>query len=98
MRDERYLPFEGAGAKSTWRLELPTDFPTLDYQTISDVVLHLRYPAKDGGEDFRDAARGAVRDLLGDTTRSPLVQLFSLRHEFLAEWHRFVNYGGAQGV
>ena len=25
MRDERYLPFEGAGAVSTWSLELPAD-------------------------------------------------------------------------
>jgi hypothetical protein len=91
LRDERYLPFEGAGAVSTWQLELPTEFPTLDYQTISDVVLHLRYTAKDGGEDFRDAAKNAVVDLLGDTTGSPLVRLFSLRHEFPAEWHRFVT-------
>jgi hypothetical protein len=54
-------------------------------------VLHLRYTAKDGGEDFRDAAKNAVVDLLGDTTGSPLVRLFSLRHEFPAEWHRFVT-------
>jgi Tc toxin complex TcA C-terminal TcB-binding domain/Neuraminidase-like domain/Salmonella virulence plasmid 28.1kDa A protein/Putative peptidoglycan binding domain len=99
MRDERYLPFEGAGAVSTWRLELPTEFPTLDYQTISDVVLHLRYTAKDGGEEIREAARDAVKAHfgdtanahLGDTANSPLVRLFSLRHEFPAEWHRFVT-------
>jgi hypothetical protein len=76
---------------STWRLELPTEFPTLDYQTISDVVLHLRYTAKDGGEALRKAANDAVKAHFGDTAKSPLVRLFSLRHEFPAEWHRFVT-------
>src|SRR5262249_50882458 len=38
LRDERYLPFEGAGAISTWRLELPRQFRPFDYETISDVV------------------------------------------------------------
>jgi len=36
--DERYLPFEGSGAVSQWRLELPTDVPQFDHDTISDVV------------------------------------------------------------
>ena len=36
LRDDRYLPFEGAGAISTWRLELPNDVPQFDFET------HLR--------------------------------------------------------
>jgi hypothetical protein len=43
VRDERFLPFEGAGAESTWKLELPQDYPAFDYATISDVILHIRY-------------------------------------------------------
>src|SRR5262245_29259136 len=29
LREERFLPFEGAGAESTWKIELPTptDYP-----------------------------------------------------------------------
>ena len=42
FRDERYIPFEGAGAISKWRLELPSDFRQFDYDTISDAILHLR--------------------------------------------------------
>ena len=30
FRDERYLPFEGAGVVSKWRLELPADFRQFD--------------------------------------------------------------------
>src|SRR5260370_31728250 len=42
LRDDRLLPFEGAGAESTWKLDLPKDYPAFDYATISDVVLHVR--------------------------------------------------------
>ena len=47
-RDGRYLPFEGAGAISTWQITLPTDVRQFDYQTIADVVLHLRLTARLG--------------------------------------------------
>jgi hypothetical protein len=49
LRDERFLPFEGAGAESTWKLELPAEFRQFDYNTISDVILHVRYTARQGG-------------------------------------------------
>ena len=48
LRDERFLPFEGAGAESTWKLDLPQDYRTFDYDTISDVILHIRYTARQG--------------------------------------------------
>ena len=51
LDDERYLPFENAGAISTWRLSLNNVVPQCDYSTIGDVVLHLRYTARDGGTD-----------------------------------------------
>ncbi len=91
MRDERYLPFEGAGAISTWRLELPTQFRTFDYDTISDVILHLRYTARDGSGELRAQAAESSMNLLGAPDDRPLFRLFSLRHEFPAEWHRFVS-------
>jgi hypothetical protein len=91
MRDERYLPFEGAGAASTWHLELPADFKTFDYSTISDVILHLRYTAQDGGDALATAARNAVSSLISNVTVHPLTRLFSLRLEFPSEWHRFVS-------
>jgi hypothetical protein len=92
LRDERYLPFEGAGVISTWRLELPKDFRQFDYGTISDVILHIRYTARDGGDQFRDKAIGAVKALFPDpaaTSSVPLMRLFSLRYEFPTEWAKF---------
>jgi hypothetical protein len=95
LRDERYLPFEGAGAISTWRLELPRQFKPFAYDTISDVVLHLRYTAKDGGELLKQDAGGelaaAVNKLVQLGKQQGLARIFSLRHEFPTEWYRFLN-------
>jgi hypothetical protein len=88
FRDDRYLPFEGRGAISQWRIELPQESNAFDLDTITDVVLQLQYTAKDGGGALRDAAADAVRTLLTQTT--PLVRAFSLRHEFPTEWNRFL--------
>jgi hypothetical protein len=90
MRDERYLPFEGAGAISSWRLELPSEFRTFDYETITDVILHLRYTACDANP-LRDAAVASAKARLADATAHPLLRLFRLRHEFPNEWRRFKN-------
>jgi len=45
FRDERYLPFEGAGTISEWKIELTAekDLRQFDYPTISDVIIHLNY-------------------------------------------------------
>ena len=59
FRDERYLPFEGAGAISNWRFAMPGTFRPFDYSTITDVVLHLRYTARDAGGTLKVSAIGA---------------------------------------
>jgi hypothetical protein len=86
LRDERYLPFEGAGAISAWRVELPSTVRQIDYDTISDVILHVRYTARDGGGRLRDLASADVEDRLAQLAP---VRLFSIRHEFPTEWARF---------
>ena len=50
----RFLPFEGTGAVSTWRLSLPKQTNHFDFNAISDVIIALRYQAFDGGARFRD--------------------------------------------
>ena len=56
FRDERYLPFEFAGAVSRWRIELPRENNFFDIDTLSDVVMHFNYSAREGGEILREAA------------------------------------------
>ncbi|MEV0831316.1 hypothetical protein [Nonomuraea rubra] len=84
-------PFEGHGAVGSRRIELPVDFRQFDYDTVSDVILHLRYTAGEGGAQFRDKAVERVRDLVGAAEESGLARLFSLRHDFPAGWYDFVT-------
>ena len=89
MRDERYLPFEGAGAISTWRIELPNDVPQFDFESISDVVLHLRYTAREAGHLRAAAAIHLKEDVLQDP--DSLLQLFGLTYDFGDAWNLFVT-------
>jgi hypothetical protein len=66
FRDERYLPFEGCGAIGGWRLELPTPLRQFDYDTISDVVLHVKFTAREGGSNLRRLAEGTLIDKLNE--------------------------------
>jgi hypothetical protein len=95
LRDERYLPFEGAGAISTWRIELPSpeELPPFDYDTITDVLLHLRYTARSGGEALKKAAseelQTAVNAIATSAGTLGMARLVDVRREFPTEWHRF---------
>ncbi|RDW68823.1 uncharacterized protein DSM5745_08583 [Aspergillus mulundensis] len=59
---DRYGPFEGAGAISTWRISLPKELRQFDYRTISDVVLHLKYTGFGGGGALEQNATKAATE------------------------------------
>jgi hypothetical protein len=88
FRDERYLPFEGAGAVSRWRLELPAEFRQFDYDTIPDVIFHMQYTAREGGGMLKQAAIDNLNDYVESAEENGLMRLFNLRHEFSTEWYR----------
>lgn len=53
--DERYLPFEGTGAISDWLLSFPRHQSSKQLALINsmtDIILHVRYLAVDGGKSF----------------------------------------------
>jgi hypothetical protein len=93
--DERYLPFEGAGAISNWRLEFPTELRSFDYNTLSDVIIQVNYQAKDGGDLLKAKANAALLESLTTmalgSENAGLTRMFSLRHEFSNEWYRFLH-------
>lgn len=87
FRDERYLPFEFAGAVSRWRIELPPENNRFDFDTLGDVVLHLNYTAREGGDVLSHAAKCfAQRHLPGAGVR-----LFDIRHDFPDDWYRLTS-------
>jgi hypothetical protein len=91
LNDQRFLPFEGAGAISAWSLSLPGPLRAFDYMTISDVILHLRYTARAGGSALAAQASkelGAMLDTAGQSSQAAMV---CLRYDFPAEWAAFAN-------
>jgi hypothetical protein len=92
FNDERYLPFEGAGAISEWRIELPNEFRQFDYNTITDVIIHMNYTAREGGNILKEAATENVRTLIENATEDTLLmRMFSAKHDFPGEWHQFLH-------
>jgi hypothetical protein len=82
LHDERYLPFEFAGAVSHWRVELPPENNQFDFDTLTDVIMRVSYTAREGGTRLRAAATAAACCRLpGDGLR-----LFDVRHEFPDSW------------
>lgn len=94
MNDERYLPFEYAGAVSEWRLELADVFRQFDYQTISDVVLHLNYTARQGGGLLKRAATDNLTTMIAAKEN---VRMFSLKYDFPGDYHRFITSAAVSG-
>ena len=99
FQDSRYLPFEGAGVISTWSLELfndnTNDFGTslrqFDYSTIADVILHVKYTAREDAGPFKTAAIQNLRDYFELDNATPSFRFFDLPREFPTQWYRFLN-------
>lgn len=99
FQDSRYLPFEGAGVVSSWQLELFNDsgedfgkeLRQFDYSTITDVILHVKYTAREDAGPFKTGAIQSLRDYLELDDTTPSLRFFDLRQEFPTQWYRFLN-------
>ena len=80
ITDQRYLPFENAGAISSWHFELPVETNEIDLSTVGDVVLHLYYTALDGGAPLQQEVQ-AYND---STIPASAVKIFSAQNDFPA--------------
>lgn len=84
--DDRYLPFEGTGAVSTWRLTLNGKRGSYDVRQLRDVVVNLKFSALQGGDAFGTAVKGLLKP-------APTAVLFDLASDFAEEWRAFVSDG-----
>lgn len=90
FRDERLLPFEGTGAISRWRVELPSESNWFDLDTVTDVILHIRYTSLDAGHALRAAAfESACLRLPSETVQAE--RLIDVRHDLPAEWSKLLE-------
>lgn len=97
FRDERYLPFEGAGVVSRWSLELPEEHRQFDYSSISDAVITISYTAREAGGTLKTGAVKAidtqVNNLLKMFSESEtgLVRVLSMKREFPDGLHQLLT-------
>lgn len=87
---ERYLPFERVGvAGSQWQATLPSDVRQFDFDTITDLILHVRYTAREGGEPLKAAAIHNLQIKIDKAQTVGSVCLYSVRHDFPSAWAKF---------
>lgn len=95
FNDNRYMPFEGAGVISSWKLLLPKSFRQFDYDTINDVMIHISYTAeydelfRDKVEEQNDAIEGTLTNILKKDNE--LSRTFSFRQEFSTDFNRLIQ-------
>lgn len=100
LRDERYLPFEGHGAISEWKLELNKDFRNFDFSSISDVIIHIRYTARQGGAVLATKVKQELNGHLNNLIRTyedgtGLFKLLSMKSDFSTEFHQLLHPSSA---
>ena len=97
FKDERYLPFEGTGAISSWRLELPTEVKQFDYNTISDLIIHVKYTAREGGSVLKDSANRSLLERLNaikqQLSQTGLHIAINMKHDLPNEWNLLAKNG-----
>ena len=85
LRDERYLPFEGAGAISKWRIEIDPESNQFDPESLTDVVLNIRYTCTEEGSELQTAAKESARRQL-PCENNPGYRYLDLRQDYPSQW------------
>ena len=85
FNDARYLPFEGADVESTWRLNLPNNIRQFDYNSITDVIMHINYTAEDGGNrtQVESELAGKLNEMVSGNV---LASMFSIKAQYPEAW------------
>jgi hypothetical protein len=92
FNDVRYLPFEFTGAVARWRIELPPENNQFNFDSLSDLVMHVNFTAREDGPEFaRQCSEAAQAHLPGDGWR-----FFDVRHEMPEVWSMMRRSGGCE--
>lgn len=82
FEDERYLPFEGTGAVSDWRLELNGRREDYDIKEITDVIITVNYTADQGGDLFASEVKSTLKPYLS-------AQVINVANGYPQAWNDF---------
>ncbi|WP_139487949.1 neuraminidase-like domain-containing protein [Brevibacillus dissolubilis] len=86
FRDDRYLPFEGTGAVSSWELRLPKETNRINYESITDVIIQFKYTALSGGDSFQQT----VEQKLANQASSYSLYV-NTKQAFPASWNSLMH-------
>ena len=84
LDDPLLLPFEGSGVEATWVLEMGRGANRIDFSTLSDVLMTVRYTAKD---DAGYRQRVIARLETGVQGRA----FYGMAQSFPDSWYHFHN-------
>lgn len=88
FNDDRYLPFEGTGAVSKWKISMPPETNRINFESISDIIIKISYCAKDGGEAFAEEIKSKLSSIGVPYTS---YKYFELKRNFPSSWQIFIN-------
>ena len=91
LHNNKYLPFEGAGAISEWRLELPQQFRSFDYSTISDVVLTLAYKADYDASGKAGVEQNLANQLATAVQQQGAMQYINIKQHFSGAFRQLLH-------
>lgn len=84
LNSDRYLPFEGTGAVSHWKLELNGKKGSIDLRELVDITVHIQYTARPGGAVFADAVKGMLRPYQA-------MHFFDFTFDFPQDWKDYLD-------
>ncbi len=100
FRDERYLPFEGAGVISDWTIDLFNDandpdfgkaLRQFDFSTITDAIVSIQYTAREAGGTLKEAAIANLKEYFGKDDGTPSFKIIDLKREFASSWYKMIH-------
>lgn len=90
FQDERYLPFEGTGAVSSWTLKMPSDTNRIDFNSISDVIVTIKYSALDAGDEFAGQVKSLYKKK-GSQYAYTKAKCLDLAQAFSGQWFQLMQ-------
>ncbi|MDN5201284.1 neuraminidase-like domain-containing protein [Fulvivirgaceae bacterium BMA10] len=85
FNDPRYLPFEWTGAVSTWKLSMPKSSNFIDYESLSDVIIDIKYTALEDGGLREQVMKMKNWKSIGGS------QLYSLAQNYASAFYGLIN-------
>lgn len=83
-KEELLFPFEDMGVDTSWELEMPKPANSLDYRTVSDVLITVEYTAL-----YSERYRQQLISQLGRSVAED--RTFSFRNQYSDQWYDLHN-------